>query len=442
MSPLSGQTILGFGAPSSRATPAAPFPPAPPLQPEPTLAPERAPEDELPVPALPPETKPTAEPSADQLSEMMLEGFHTGPGPMAFDVPVWPQEPSAIVHSPAPPLPPVPPDLLPLDPAMAPEMLPQEPGLPVPGWMAAPPPIAPLASPHGMHGMHAGPGGRRPLWILVGMLGAAVIAVGAWQLYVRAIAPPGVRRVETTPRVHAPPPTAVTTTEPPPAAAPAAEAPVDAGPVAAALPTAGRAPAAPTAKPAAATAPADAAVPADAARVAAATSPASPPSGPAATPPPGATHVTAPPGPAPGPGDNLSFASTPPGARVFLDGADAGVTPLKLAGSPDHHNLALLLAGHELYVAQVDGHGTFQIPLKEVTPVNGPAGIKVMHCKEKERYYVFVDGKPTGQTCPSERIGCEMGPHTVEVYDVVSETRRKWDIVVKETRLSFRVRVE
>jgi hypothetical protein len=127
---------------------------------------------------------------------------------------------------------------------------------------------------------------------------------------------------------------------------------------------------------------------------------------------------------------------------VFLDGSDAGVTPLHLPSSPDRHNLALLLAGHDLYLAQVVGHGTFQIPLKEVTPASGPAGIKVLKCKDKERYYVFIDGKPTGQTCPTERIECEMGPHTVEVYDVVSETRRKWDIVVKETRLSFRVRVE
>jgi hypothetical protein len=141
-------------------------------------------------------------------------------------------------------------------------------------------------------------------------------------------------------------------------------------------------------------------------------------------------------------GNGLAIASTPAGARVFLDGADAGATPLKLPGSPDRHTIALLLAGHELYLAQVDGHGAFQIPLKEVTPSNGPAGIKVLRCKDKERYYVFVDGKPTGQTCPTERIGCEVGPHTVEVYDVVSETRRKWDIVVKDTRLSFRVRVE
>jgi hypothetical protein len=182
--------------------------------------------------------------------------------------------------------------------------------------------------------------------------------------------------------------------------------------------------------------PADAAtVVPDAARVAGAV--------PAASTPPGdATPGAAKPGVPTATGDTLAIASTPPGARVFLDGSDAGASPIKLPGSPDRHTIALLLAGHELYVAQVDGHGAFQIPLKEVTPTNGPAGIKVVRCKDKDRYYVFVDGKPTGQTCPTERIGCEVGPHTVEVYDVVSETRRKWDIVVKDTRLSLRVRVE
>jgi hypothetical protein len=142
------------------------------------------------------------------------------------------------------------------------------------------------------------------------------------------------------------------------------------------------------------------------------------------------------------PSDKLAIISTPPGARVYIDGSDAGVTPLDLPGTPDRHTIALFLAGHELYVAQVDGFGSFSIPLKEVTPSGGPAGIKVIKCKNKERYYVFVDGKPTGQTCPTERIDTVMGPHTVEVYDLESETRRKWDIVVTETRLSYRVRVE
>ena len=262
---------------------------------------------------------------------------------------------------------------------------------------------------------------RRPLWILIGMLGAVLIGISAWQIF--HVAPPGDDARPPHERAspeHQKQPAPAATVAPPPSDA--ATVPGDATRVAVAdepLPAASTVSDAGAAAPAAdarSTAVADA-------RVATAiidSGPLSPTAG----------------------GDTLSIASTPSGARVFLDGADTGATPLKLPGSPDRHTIALLLAGHELYIAQVDGHGTFQIPLKEVTPTNGPAGIKVLRCKDKDRYYVFIDGKPTGQTCPTERIGCELGPHTVEVYDVVSETRRKWDVVVKDTRLSFRVRVE
>ncbi|MGE0546587.1 MAG: protein kinase [Kofleriaceae bacterium] len=140
--------------------------------------------------------------------------------------------------------------------------------------------------------------------------------------------------------------------------------------------------------------------------------------------------------------DALVITSTPRGARVYLDGADVGVTPLNQPGSADRHTIALLLAGHELYQAEVAGHGKFVIKLKEVTPSGGPAGIKVIKCKDKERHYVFVDGKPTGQMCPTERINTTLGPHTVEVYDAEKESRTKWDIDVKDTRLSHRVKIE
>jgi serine/threonine-protein kinase len=143
-----------------------------------------------------------------------------------------------------------------------------------------------------------------------------------------------------------------------------------------------------------------------------------------------------------GASDSLTITSTPAGALVYLDGSETGVTPLKLPASADRHTVALLLAGHELYIAQVDGAGAFAIPLKEVTPPGGPAGIKVLRCKDKDRYYVFVDGKPTGQMCPTERIDTDVGPHTVEVYDAVTETRKKFDIVVRDTRLSVRVKIE
>ena len=143
-----------------------------------------------------------------------------------------------------------------------------------------------------------------------------------------------------------------------------------------------------------------------------------------------------------GASDQLSISSTPSGAHVYLDGSDVGQTPIKLPAANDRHTIALLLPGHELYIAEVDGKGSFAIPLKEVTPSGGPAGIKVLRCKDKDRYYVFVDGKPTGMLCPTERIDVELGPHTVEVYDAVTESRKKWDIEVKDTRLSHRVKIE
>jgi eukaryotic-like serine/threonine-protein kinase len=140
--------------------------------------------------------------------------------------------------------------------------------------------------------------------------------------------------------------------------------------------------------------------------------------------------------------DSLQVTSKPAGARVFIDGADQGITPLKVEGSSDRHTLAVLLPGHDLYVAEVDGAGVFNVELKPVTPSGGHAGIKVIKCKDKERYYVYVDGNPTGMTCPTERIDTVVGPHTVEVYDIVTETRRKFDIVVKDKRLSVRVKIE
>jgi hypothetical protein len=44
--------------------------------------------------------------------------------------------------------------------------------------------------------------------------------------------------------------------------------------------------------------------------------------------------------------------------------------------------------------------------------------------------------------CPTERIHVKLGPHTVEVYDAVSESRQKFDINVPDDRLSVRVRLE
>ncbi len=281
---------------------------------------------------------------------------------------------------------------------------------PTPGPLLPPPPLVTEDVAEDIELLEITPErSRAPLIIAAVLIGGAALAVGGWQLYVALTKP---RTTDTATKVVTP---AITRADAGTAIAKAAadatiaNASGDAAVVAAV--------------------PADAATtvtaaPADAAVVAAVPADAKIP-------------VAAPPAT-----DTLTITSKPAGAHVFLDGSDSGVTPLKLPGSADHHSIALLLPGHDLYVAQIDGHGAISIPLKELTPIAGPAGIKVIKCKDKDRYYVFVDGKPTGQMCPTERIETDVGPHTVEVYDASTESRKKWDIIVKDTRLSYRVKVE
>ncbi len=138
---------------------------------------------------------------------------------------------------------------------------------------------------------------------------------------------------------------------------------------------------------------------------------------------------------------SLRIESTPAGARVYLDGADVGVTPLTLPGSADHHSAALVLANYDLFLAEIDGRGRVAVALAAVTPVGGTAGIKV-RCKDKDRYYVFVDSKPTGQLCPTEKIEVNLGDHIIEIYDVTSESRRQFPVVVKSNDRSLRVRID
>jgi hypothetical protein len=140
----------------------------------------------------------------------------------------------------------------------------------------------------------------------------------------------------------------------------------------------------------------------------------------------------------PGP---LTIESQPPGAQVYLDGALVGHTPIKIESTADRHKLAVIAPGYKPHIAEIDGRGKVLAALDEVTPPNGPAGIKI-RCRQKNRYYVTLDGEPTGQLCPTERLGVELGEHTAEIYDPVTDSRRVYKVQVEDTRLSVRVRVD
>lgn len=156
---------------------------------------------------------------------------------------------------------------------------------------------------------------------------------------------------------------------------------------------------------------------------------------------PAATGPDLEPGEEPDSDGQLVIESVPKGAKVYLDGAPKGETPVTVEGVSDKQSLALIKAGYKLYVAEIDGRGQVAVTLEEVTPPGGPAGIKV-RCHKKNRYYVFVDDYDTGQLCPTERIGVDIGQHEVEIYDPITEQRHSFRATVKQTRNSLRVHVD
>ncbi len=190
----------------------------------------------------------------------------------------------------------------------------------------------------------------------------------------------------------------------------------------------------------------DAGVPADAARVTARTVDAGAPvaapidAAPVEAAPDAAARDAAP-EVAPSAPDKLLITSTPAGARVFVDGAELGKTPVTVAGSNDRLGLAVVLPGYVLHTAEVDGHGAHDARLAPVAELKGAGGIKVK-CKTGGRYYVFIDGAATGQLCPTERIPAAKGDHQVEVYDLVSEARRQFKVTVKQINRSTRVKID
>lgn len=137
----------------------------------------------------------------------------------------------------------------------------------------------------------------------------------------------------------------------------------------------------------------------------------------------------------------LTVRSKPRRAKVYIDGSPIGKTTARMDATKDRHRLVVIRPGYKLFTAEVQGSGEVKVILEEAPALDGPAGIKV-RCSRKNRYYVFVDGVPTGQLCPTERLGVALGAHTVEIYDPVTETRRQFPVTVEDTRRSVRVRVD
>ena len=132
------------------------------------------------------------------------------------------------------------------------------------------------------------------------------------------------------------------------------------------------------------------------------------------------------------------------GARVFLDGADTGVTPVKLPGSRRSPHDRAAAARPRALRRGGRRHGRVRDHAQGGHAARAaPPASRSRKCKDKDRYYVFVDGKPTGQTVPDRAHRRPSSARTPSRSTTSSPRRRKTcDIVVKDTRLSVRVKIE
>lgn len=142
----------------------------------------------------------------------------------------------------------------------------------------------------------------------------------------------------------------------------------------------------------------------------------------------------------PAPAGQFIIESTPP-ALVFIDGTNKGKTPVTLPAANDTFTVSLFAEGYALYTGTLGGTSRHKIVLEKAERFAGSAGIKV-RCNEKKRYYVLVDGRQTGQLCPTERLGMRMGVHKIEIVDLIGEVYRELSADANNEDKSIRVQID
>ncbi|MCG5054253.1 MAG: PEGA domain-containing protein [Myxococcales bacterium] len=114
----------------------------------------------------------------------------------------------------------------------------------------------------------------------------------------------------------------------------------------------------------------------------------------------------------------VELSSAPPGAVVWINGGERGVTPTTVELKERHKRLLLVLPGH-LPVEETLDHATLPATrswtlVPATLPEPGSAAVSVT-CQALGKYPISVDGKETGLLCPAD-IALAPGAHEVSVF--------------------------
>ncbi len=114
----------------------------------------------------------------------------------------------------------------------------------------------------------------------------------------------------------------------------------------------------------------------------------------------------------------VNMQTTPPGAQIWINGGERGITPAAIELKERHRSLVLVLAGYQRLEATLD-HDTLTAQRSwtlqpAMPPVAGHATVSVK-CAKQGKYPIAVDGIETGLLCPAE-LALAPGAYEVSVY--------------------------
>lgn len=124
-------------------------------------------------------------------------------------------------------------------------------------------------------------------------------------------------------------------------------------------------------------------------------------------------------GPGAADGRSIAFVTTPPGATVWINGAERGATPLTLQLKPRISRIAVVRAGYVSIREPLDPASIAGEWSRALTPAPipkwGRAGLAVS-CTTAGKYPIIIDGNETGLLCPADHLALPAGPHEIAIF--------------------------
>ncbi len=108
--------------------------------------------------------------------------------------------------------------------------------------------------------------------------------------------------------------------------------------------------------------------------------------------------------------------TVPPGAAVWIDGIERGVTPVNVEVGPGGHRILVILEGYQTWRDVVDTTKG-EIMKRELIPAQAPIGSAFVNvdCFIRGKFPILIDDQETGLLCPARNVPVPPGKRRIGI---------------------------